>query len=87
MSDHHASGPFVGLDQASALIDAEVDPRRKAFLRFALTSALTRAPRPRDEAPFDLEQFLMIVSAMLDQAEVMSTVLTGDFQKLEWWPD
>lgn len=74
--------PFSNQHEAAARIDACTDPRLKAALRLALTTALVRVPP--GPGTLDLDHFLQIVETIYGQRAALEAIATGRMHELDW---
>ncbi len=73
--------------EALLFLQTVSEPRRRALLQFAATTAILNAPSSK--APIDLLQFCTLVDAMFSQKGALQTIIVGEPSDLSWgldWP-
>ncbi len=84
-----ANNDLVKYEEAIRSISNEPDDFVRAFLKFGLTTALTRTGVPAGAvpaAPLDLSYFCELLRSMAHRKSALDALCAGDFKALEFFP-
>lgn len=90
MNERQGPATLLGYDEALDLARTIPDEQLRAFIKFGLTTVLTRrgmTPGIDPQADFDLRFFAEALRAMGEHRAVLLRILQGDISVIEWWPD
>ena len=81
--------PWLRHEDLGRYVESIDDERLRAFIEFGITTILTKRGLPEDAqpiAPFDLQFFVEVLTAMFRRQDVMKSVLDGELEQYAWWP-
>ena len=81
---------FGRFEDAQLFISATTDPKLKAFLAFAFTTAVMRRGMDPNLSPafeFDMRFFLEAARAIFADEQAVRAILDGRQDELRWWPE
>ena len=85
----HIDSPWLRHEEVESLVSSIADERMRTFLRFGLTTILTKRglSDKNPSAPFDLCFFAEVLCSMFERKEVLESIVSGDLEQFSWWPD